>query len=169
MTFYAFYAFYAFYPYKKHLRRGKSLVCVLCFLRFLCFLYFLCFLCFLCVWNLLVKKKIIIIIIKRFKSTVIPSFTILLTCTLDYQEFICTRLFLFVIIIFFIISCKNLFFVNLLQYFPTTSKHKLKILRVIITFTYSFFSVLILIFFLPFKIYFHLCAFILIRKNRKSS
>ena len=61
-AFCAFYAFYAFYPHKKHLRGGKSLV------------YVLCFLCFLCVWNPLVKKKII----KRFKTALIPSFTILL-------------------------------------------------------------------------------------------
>ena len=137
----------------------------MCFLCFLCFLCFFCFLCFLCALNLLVKKKKI----KRFKSALIPSFTILLTCTPDYQEFICTRLFLIVIIVFLMISFKNLFFINLLQYFATTLKHKLKILKVIITLTYSLSSVLILIFFLSFKIYFHLSAFILITKNRKSS
>ena len=37
---------------------------------------FLCFLRFLCVWNPLVKKEKI----KRFKTALIPSFTILLKC-----------------------------------------------------------------------------------------
>ena len=62
-----FCAFYAFFVYKQHLRGGKSLVCILCFLFFLCFL---------CVGNLLAKERM-----ERFKSALIPSFTILLTCT----------------------------------------------------------------------------------------
>ena len=86
---------------------------------FLCFLCSLCSLRFLCVWNLLVKK----IIIKRFKIALIPSSTILLTCTpLTWLwKVICTHLFLFMVIIcgvfsfyenffLFMIICKNLFF-----------------------------------------------------------
>ena len=38
---------------------------------------------------------------------------------------------------FFMISCKNLFFINLLQHFATTSEHKVKILKAI-TLTYFF-------------------------------
>ena len=86
------------------------------------------------------KKKIIII--KRFKSTLIPSFTILLTCTpliLPIENLFIRTYFYLWESFFFIISCKNLFFINPLQYFAITSKHKLKILILLqkaITLTY---------------------------------
>ena len=75
--------------------------------------------------------------IKRFKITLIPSFTILLTCTplnLPMKNLFVRTYFCLWESFFFMISCKT-FFINLLQYFTTASKNKLKILKAI-TFTY---------------------------------
>ena len=150
MVFCAFCAFYAFYMHKKHLTGGKSLVCALCF-----FGLFVLFMLFMCVKSSC-NKKIIIIIIKRFKIALIVSFTLLLTCIpLDPPiENLFVHIHFYLWESFFHVSCKNLFFfVNLLQYFAVTSKHKLKILILLekaITVTY-FLSVLI---------YFHLLLII---------
>ena len=86
-----------YYAHKKTSKR-RTVAC-------LHFVLFLLFVLFVRVKSLCIKKKTI----KRFKSALIPSFTILLMCTPDYQEFICTRLFLFVRIISFMISCKRIF------------------------------------------------------------
>ena len=85
-----FFAFCAFYAHKIHLRGRKSLVRLFESLWFLCFLCFLRFLHFLCMWNLLFLKK------KRFKSALIPSFTILLIlcfCQLIWTLIECIKLF----------------------------------------------------------------------------
>ena len=68
-------------------------------LSFLLFFACMCFVLFVRVKSSCKKK----IIIKRFKTALIPSFTILLTCTpLKLPQVICTHLFLFMII------CENL-------------------------------------------------------------
>ena len=98
--------------------------------------------------------------IKRFKITLIPSFTILLTCNplnVPIKNLFVRTYFCLWESFFFMISCKT-FFINLLQYFTTASKNKLKILKAI-TLPIFYLCLLILIFFLSFKVYFRLRAF----------
>ena len=73
VLFYAFCSFYAICSF--------FVFCSFCafytftlFVVFVLFTLFYAFYAFLCLWNLLVKKK------KKFKTALIPSFAILLTC-----------------------------------------------------------------------------------------